>query len=1050
MNKNSRQLSEDFEKAITLLNEQQREAVEQIEGPVMVIAGPGTGKTQILAARIGNILKNTDAQAGNILCLTYTEAGTVAMRKRLQQFIGSDAYHVRINTFHAFCNDVIQNHLHLFEKNELEPVSDLERLEIIKQITVELPKNNPLKRYRGNVDYEITNLQKLYEIMKRERWTPEYITSHIDTYIADLPNREKYIYKQSRKGKYQKGDLKEKDYNEEVQRMETTRAAVNTFVRYQELMTEKGRYDFADMINWVGDAFVAHPELLAEYREQFQYILVDEFQDTSGSQNELIRLLCGEDEQPNIFVVGDDDQSIYRFQGANVKNMLDFAFRYQAHLKTIILTTNYRSVQPVLDVSHALIQHNKERLVNQLEGLEKILTAGNPLLKELDIQPRFQRYQNPFTEMAGITMAIEKLIKNENTAPENIAVIYSKNKYGEELSKYFRAKGIPFYIKTKQNILTDPFIRKLLTILEYIAYETDIPFSGDYLLFEILHYDFYNIPPHEIARIMAKVTRMKGENKKALRIYLQDWLATKNPTLFDHPHERILKTAALLERRIADVMNRTLTDLVEVTIRENGFLTAALNSPEKIWHMQLLTSFFDFVKAETKRQPDLTLSGLINTIRLMKNNNLPLVINRNLESEKGVHLLTAHGAKGLEYETVFLAGCDSAKWEGGRKPNAGYKFPDNLMDTAGEDNNNEEKRRAFFVAITRAEKNLFISIPENSDEGKILQPSVFTAEIKDKTELPEDKPELTEEQLLQFAALNFTKVKQPRIEAVEKQFIGNLLDSFSMNVTALNNYLECPLKFYYNNLIRVPSGKSEATEFGSAIHFALEQFFKKMQDDDKNIFPPVNYLLRSFHYYMKRHRQNFTKEAFERRSEYGDIILKDYFNFYVDKWNKVISLEKRLTNIIVNGIPLKGAMDKLEFNGNLVNVVDYKTGKIDNTRTRDKLKPPNDKNPLGGNYWRQAVFYKILLDHYHQKDWKVVSTEFDFVEPDKNNEYKKLRIDITPEDTQIVLDQIKDSWTKIQHHEFYTGCGKEDCYWCNFARENHLEALPEEDDVLSV
>lgn len=1029
------------------LNGPQLKAVQQIQGPVMVIAGPGTGKTQILAARIGNILQQTDTQANNILCLTYTEAGTVAMRKRLQQFIGSDAYQVRINTFHAFCNDVIQEHLYLFEKNELEPVSDLEKLEIVKQITVELPKNNVLKRYSGNVDYEIKNLIGLYETMKRERWSPGFLLAHIDAYIADLPNREEYRYKRARKGAYAKGDLKTKDLEKETKRMEKTKAAVETFPRYQALMAEKGRYDFADMINWVIDAFAAYPDLVATYREQFQYILVDEYQDTSGSQNELLQYLCGDDDQPNIFVVGDDDQSIFRFQGANVKNMLDFANRYVNHLKTIVLTENYRSVQPILDVSQAVIQHNRERLVNQLPDLKKSLTAGNPVLKALTILPRFQSYQNPFTEMAGITYAIEALINKENTAPEKIAVIYRKNKYGEELSRYLQAKGIPFYIKKKQDVLNEPFIKKLLTFLEYVAYETDISYSGDYLLFEMLHYDFYQVPSHEIAKIMARVTRMKGEGKKSLRAYLQDWLDTRNPTLFDHPHEAILKTAALIEQRISDAINKPLPELVEIIIRENGFLTAALSSPQKVWYMQLLTSFFDFVKTETRRQPDLTLSGLMKTIRLMRNNGLALMINRSMETENGVHLLTTHGSKGLEYEVVFLAGCEAGNWEQMGSPNKGYKFPDNLMETSGEDKNHEEERRSFFVALTRAAKNLFISWPETSNDGKPLHPSAFTAEIKDSITLPEDNCTLTDTQLVNFAALNFTETKQPQMQVVEKEFIDGLLNHFSMNVTALNNYLECPIKFYYNSLIRVPSGKSEATEFGSAVHYALEKFFRTMQDDDKESFPPVDVMLQRFHYYMNRNRQNFTKEAFERRSEQGDIILRDYYDFYINKWNKVISVERRFNNIVVAGIPLKGAMDKLEFNGNLVNVVDYKTGKVDSPLTREKLKAPNDKNPLGGNYWRQAVFYKILLDHYHQKDWKVVSTEFDFVEPDKDKKYRKIRIDVHPEDTALVMEQIKDSWAKIQNHEFYTGCGQADCYWCNFTKENHIEAVPEEEEL---
>src|SRR6478672_13638672 len=173
-----------FNEIYNKLNAAQKQAVDTIEGPVMVIAGPGTGKTQILGARIGKILLDTDTQPDNILCLTYTDAGVIAMRKRLLSFIGPDAYKVNIGTFHAFCNDVIQENLSLFEKTSLDPISELERIELLKQLIDSFPKNHPLKRYRGDVYFEMHNLQSLFCTMKREGWTPEFINQRIDAYLA--------------------------------------------------------------------------------------------------------------------------------------------------------------------------------------------------------------------------------------------------------------------------------------------------------------------------------------------------------------------------------------------------------------------------------------------------------------------------------------------------------------------------------------------------------------------------------------------------------------------------------------------------------------------------------------------------------------------------------------------------------------------------------------------------------------------------------------------------------------------------------------------------
>jgi DNA helicase II / ATP-dependent DNA helicase PcrA len=191
------QLQQKFEEEYAKLNPQQQKAVDTTEGPVMVIAGPGTGKTQILAARIGKILMNPDVLADNILCLTYTDAGAIAMRRRLQTFIGADAYKVNIYTFHAFCNDVIQDNLSLFEKNSLDAISELENIELFKKLIDNFSKDNPLKRYRGDVYYEINNLKQLFSNMKREGWTPQFINQKIDEYIADLPSRDEYIAKRA-------------------------------------------------------------------------------------------------------------------------------------------------------------------------------------------------------------------------------------------------------------------------------------------------------------------------------------------------------------------------------------------------------------------------------------------------------------------------------------------------------------------------------------------------------------------------------------------------------------------------------------------------------------------------------------------------------------------------------------------------------------------------------------------------------------------------------------------------------------------------------------
>ncbi len=279
-----------FEEAYQSLNPAQREAVDTIEGPVMVIAGPGTGKTQILAIRIGKILLETDTRPENILCMTYTDSGALAMRKRLLKMIGTEAYKVNIHTYHSFCNQIIQDNLSYFEKNSLDPISELESIALMRELIDKFPQGHPLKRYRSDVYFETKNLRQFFSSMKREGWQTEEILNAIQTYLNDLPNREEFTYKRKYK-QFNAGDLKVEKINEEKERMQKLEAAAKEFDHFQKIMHHHRRYDFDDMINWVIQAFQENKNLLAQYQEQFQYVLVDEYQDTSGTQNKLVEML---------------------------------------------------------------------------------------------------------------------------------------------------------------------------------------------------------------------------------------------------------------------------------------------------------------------------------------------------------------------------------------------------------------------------------------------------------------------------------------------------------------------------------------------------------------------------------------------------------------------------------------------------------------------------------------------------------------------------------------------------------------------------------------
>src|ERR1700761_8512269 len=562
--------NEKFQQALANLNPEQLAAVNKMDGPVLVVAGPGTGKTQILAARIGKILTDTDALPSEILCLTYTDAGAIAMRKRLFEFIGPDAYRINIYTFHAFCNEVIQENLEYFGKLDLEAITDLDSAMLFRSLIDDFSKDHLLKRFTGDPYFDAKRLKSLFSTMKSENWTESDFYKAIDEYIDLVDNADPdsdYYSKFYYKKKYRDSEAgsKKSAYKEMRERMEQLRAAVGEFKNYTAKMKSGGWYDYDDMITWVLRAFRENEDLLRRYQERYQYILVDEFQDTSGSQNELLKFLLNYWDTPNVFVVGDDDQSIFKFQGANMKNIIDFANDYVSSLSTVVLRHNYRSNQHILDISRALINNNKERLTQKL-NLDKNLQSSHPRFSDEVVLPVIREYENPGQEVVDVAMQIKQLIA-AGTPPGEIAVIYRNHSQVEDLLHFLEINKIAVNTRRKIDILTMPFGEKIVNILRYLAAELDSSYSGDEILFEILHYDFFDIPPIEIAKASIAVakenyaTENKNQPKTSLRRYINELRTPKQPGLFDDVQNTGMKY-------LINNIEELLTDAVSVTLQQ--------------------------------------------------------------------------------------------------------------------------------------------------------------------------------------------------------------------------------------------------------------------------------------------------------------------------------------------------------------------------------------------------------------------------------------------------------------------------------------------------
>jgi DNA helicase II / ATP-dependent DNA helicase PcrA len=1060
-------LEEKFEKIYATLNEAQKLAVDTIDGPVMVIAGPGTGKTQILSARIANILLKTDMYPHNILCLTYTDAGVIAMRKRLLSMIGSDAYNINVCTYHTFCNQIIQQNNSLFDKSNLDAITDLETVQLLRKLIDGFDAENPLKRFRGDVYYDVKNLKALFALVKQEGFDIEYLFTKIDIYIQaikdDTENKTFYYVKNPKKGQ------PKQELHDEIKRANKIKAALTEFDSYNKMLIENERYDFNDMLRWVVNIFKTNEDVLRNYQEQYQYILVDEFQDTNGIQNQLVDFLLNYWEQPNVFVVGDDDQSIFRFQGAEISNMLEFKNKHQHQIANIVLTQNYRSTQAILDTAKNLIDENTSRLINQIPNLTKELIASNDKRKATSYAlPIIKKYNTKTEEYIGTTIEIEKLIQ-QGVAPADIAILFTKHAIGTEFASFLKVKNIPFYTKKESDLLEEPLIQKIITVLQYINAELDMPYSGDEYLFHMLHYDWFNISPIEIAKITVSVNEHNYKKQKdvattSIRAFLQDAVAHPQTNLFDQKVSTQLLTASTaIEKLISSAVNHTFQHFIQLLVNELLVIKYIMQDTNKHYYLKVLTAFLDLIKQETHINPKLDLQSFVALLHTMQKEKIKLPIFDITGAANGVQLLTFHGSKGLEFEYVFLIGSNASNWETKRRPKSEFQLGKYLLTEAQQSANQnldfEEMRRLYYVGVTRAAHQLYLSYYAFANNGKEELPSVFLQTImnyqldQQPTETDKKNAELawhvniSEDTIAEFNTLLLVDTTIPTIGKLEPDIITKLVEKFTMNVTALNAYLDCPIGFYYKNLIRIPSIKNESATFGTAIHDALKTFFVKMQQHEKNEFPSNKDLIAFFYKELKKHRESFTTEEYERRRQQGPILLNGYYDKYIDTWNKIVVIEYNI-NAVVKNVPIKGKIDKIEFNGNSVNVVDYKTGSYKNAVTKYKqFQPPNEKNELGGDYWRQAVFYKILIDNFELKKWEVVSAEFDFVEKEDDDYYKQ-KIVITPADITTVTQQMVTVWDKIQAHDFYTGCGKADCKWCAFAKEHKIDLSNEIDETI--
>jgi DNA helicase-2/ATP-dependent DNA helicase PcrA len=1035
------QIESNYYQAYQTLNQEQKKAVDQIEGPVMVVAGPGTGKTQILALRIGNILQCTDTQPQNILCLTYTDAGAIAMRKRLMHFIGADAYKVQVHTFHSFCNQIIQDHQEVFsDYTELMHISDLEKAQMYRQLIDNLPFDNPLRKLRGAHYFEAKRLDKLFATIKKEFWSSQLVLDKIQEELQNIESdkaNKKYYYQVNYRSN-KPGDPK-KSYFDIVRNMQLLEAAVRLFEPFQQMMKSAGRYDFDDMIHWVVSAFKKDEHLLATYQEKFLYLLVDEYQDTNGSQNEIIRMLADYWDSPNLFVVGDEDQAIFRFQGASIANLKQLYDKFSPEL--IVLSENYRSTQPILDASTALIQHNGERLSDQVPNLEKSLQANSD---KQAITPRVYEYLNVAQEETAVFEALRKL--HEQGEPlHDIAVIYRKHSQATNLIKALTYHNIAIDVKHRVNILEDPLILNLESILTLLQLEYETPGRDDRLLFKIMHFRFFNIVPVDLARLSQYCWR-EFRNPISLRQTIRDRELLESLNLINA--HAILTFAETLDLWVQRIPHVTLQVLFERILKEGNIFSDIFSGEMRTYRMQVVATFFNYIKSESLRNPQLSLPVFLDILVQMREIGLPMQMHSLTRTKEGINFLTAHGAKGLEFKYVFIIGCNRRNWEQIWGGNFGFTLPSNLEDPSQEADERDE-RRLFYVAMTRAKEHLYMSFAAENLSGMPDEPSQFIGEM-----MSTNQVEFYEDQVIADDVVSFYKAlldtKDQPLPLLDHDLIDKKLERLVLSPTALNQFLACARSFYFESILGVPLSNNQYLGFGNAVHEALRIFLNRIK---QGLETPVENIEHYFVDAMTKYQSFFTAKQYENYLAHGKKILPKYIGHHLADWQaaQFINTEEGVAHVNHKDVPITGRLDLIlkDVEGK-VKVIDFKTGNLDNSMLiKEKLKPAKDFGDKGGDYWRQVVFYKILLQENGKPDMRMDEGIMSFVEHDKYGEFRDQSFLVSMGEEEVVSNQMVDSYAKMKNHEFDVDCGRPNCTWCNFIKNDYVlppEAILEENE----
>ncbi len=971
------ELNSKFYQFLSGLNPNQRQAVDTINGPLCVLANAGSGKSTVVALRCCNILQKTDMKPSNILCLTFSNAGVNSMKEKLKGLLGKDAEDVKVTTFHSFAHDVIIEGDSSTVKGGTSILTPGQRFMILEKLLSDPKTARSFYDIKPASAKKLSSLHNIFNLFKKECITKESIISYTNQVLESiLPFEQEYLLKSGELNK-QGRDLAKKieDFSKSI---------IPLFENYQQILDDKGKIEFQDMLNDAVFVLENNLALRQSIQERYQYIMVDEFQDCNKIMVALISLLIKEVESPNLCIVGDELQTIYRFQGANLSNF-EWVSNMLPEIQTIVLDTNYRSTTNILNKSYDLISQSKH-----IHPLKKSpMVAGNKNLEQWQKDtPTLTSYEDQEQEAYSIACSIRDLIENTEV-DEDIIVLARKNNDLIPIQKWLKKMCIEYKLNfSKNNLLETKFGKAIYSILSYLKYaDRDVTIADAYFCdmliqtgfkYELTYaYLLYKSETHSIS--FTEWLVLLEDNDKLDDLIV---IAKKLAEFKDVKYKEFI--SELQQEFIQFVLTVLKEDVLQVIKEEwDAFVT-------------------QFVTTDNKK----SLESLSELLEYYNHYNLSIDYVDNTPNKSRVILSTIHGTKGLEYDYVFLISLVNTSYEDKGDVYCSINVPkllNRFINTEAEDI--EDLMKLLYVGMTRAKKNLRLSYFRKSFNGKDVS---VTRLLK-----PQVESNLIDH--IKIESLTLPSHESPREYIILypeiKELIQDKLDKFHISPSSISNWLSCENKFFYHNICKIPGLPSAPTSFGQLVHSVLENIVNgtNLQPTQTIIGNIVDEVFLTYqHRFHPLHRLTYKR--------YTKFVVEAYLSNY-PILKKPLYTEKYLTTTLDSGVRLNGIIDRIDENENGYHVIDYKTNKY-----AEKLEPFEDEQNIGNGYWKQGAIYKrLILNNF--PEIKNTQLDFDYLTLQK-------RVSFEGSFNENFENWLSGIWMNIHSLSFNKKCDNQSCIYC--------------------